>query len=546
MKKISAIIIAMLLGVQSATAQIESDQLAGQQGANKPERLEWLKDAGFGIFIHWGIDAQLGTVPSHSMVGASEDYLDRYINELPKTFYPTRWDPEEWAMTFKQAGARYVVLTTKHHSGFCLWDTKTTDFDVMNTPCGRDLLKEYVAALRKFDLKVGFYYSPEDFAYIYRKGVKDVRRKDKEVDWAPFEDDYKQFVTDQVTELFTNYGKIDVWFIDGMNWGISKEVAWKLQPDVLITRGAIKTPELWIPNTELDEPWEANMTFGRQWQYRPNDDLYKTAMQAIETLLKTRARGGAYLLNVGPDPRGQLDDTAYRNLITIGAWNFINHEAVFGTRPWVLPSEDNIFFTRRGDTVYAFITGLPDWNRGERKDFVIRSVEATADTEVEILGQTGQILEYASGKGMVKGRFEQKEDGLYISVVRAQRIYDDGKWPYPVTVKMTNVKPALDPPAVATLNRSSVKDGKVTLYGKLISLGDADKVEVGFEYQPYFGHHENFHMNEWTAGPTKLLSEPGEFSITMPAPEAGSYSIRALVKHPKVTLRGENVRRTLK
>ena len=115
MKKAAAIIIAMLLGVQSATAQIESDQQAALEGANKPERLEWLKDAGFGIFIHWGIDAQLGTVPSHSMVGASEDYLDRYINELPKTFYPTRWDPEEWAMTFKQAGAHYVVLTTKHN-----------------------------------------------------------------------------------------------------------------------------------------------------------------------------------------------------------------------------------------------------------------------------------------------------------------------------------------------------------------------------------------------------------------------------------------------
>ena len=546
MNRTTSTIVALLFSVLTAAGQIASDQDPGATGANKPERLEWLKDAGFGIFIHWGIDSQLGTVPSHSMVGASEDYLDRYINELPKTFYPTRWDPEEWAMTFKQAGARYVVLTTKHHSGFCLWDTKTTDFDVMNTPCGRDLLKEYVAALRKFDLKVGFYYSPEDFAYIHRQGVKDVRRKQKEVDWAPFEDAYKKFVQDQVTELFTNYGQIDVFFIDGMNWGVSKEVAWKLQPDVLITRGAIQTPELWIPNTQIDEPWEANMTFGRQWQYRPNDDLYKTAMQAIETLLKTRARGGAYLLNVGPDPRGQLDDPAYRNLITIGAWNFINHEAVFGTRPWVLPSEDNIFFTRRDDTVYAFITGIPDWKRGERKEFVIRSVEATADTEVEILGQTGQILEYSSGKGKVKARFEQKDDGLHISVVRAQRIYDDSKWPYPVTVRMTKVKPALDPPAVATLNRSSIKNGKVTLHGQLLSLGDAKTVETGFEYQPNFGHHENFHLNNWTPGPMTTLGKPGEFTVTMPAPKPGSYSIRAVVKHPKVTLRGENVRRTLK
>ena len=123
---------------------------------NDPEREQQFMDWGLGMFVHWSHDSQLGSVISHSMVGASEKYLDRYINELPKTFNPRRYNPDEWMEIAKLAGVKYMVLTTKHHNGFCMWDTKTTDFNIMKTPYGKDIVKEYVDACRRHGIKVGF------------------------------------------------------------------------------------------------------------------------------------------------------------------------------------------------------------------------------------------------------------------------------------------------------------------------------------------------------------------------------------------------------
>ena len=143
---------------------------------NKPERIEELKDAGFGMFIHWGVDCQLGIVISHSLVGASDDYINKYITDLPQSFNPMDWNPEKAVILAKNAGMKYIVLTAKHHSGFCLWDTKTTSFNIMNTPYKKDILKGFVEACRKWGLMVGIYYSPEDFVYTYQQGIKDITR----------------------------------------------------------------------------------------------------------------------------------------------------------------------------------------------------------------------------------------------------------------------------------------------------------------------------------------------------------------------------------
>jgi len=136
MKKHCSFIILLIITLWvsgCATAETRSDSPADKP-ANKPQRLEWFEDQALGMFIHWSVDSQLGSVISHSMVGASDNYLKRFVNELPKTFYPTKFDPDEWARLAKLAGMKYVVFTTKHHSGFCMYDTKTTDFNVMNTP----------------------------------------------------------------------------------------------------------------------------------------------------------------------------------------------------------------------------------------------------------------------------------------------------------------------------------------------------------------------------------------------------------------------------
>ncbi len=140
-----------------------------QQIANKPEREQQFMEMGFGMFIHWSVDVQLGAVISHSLAGSSKDYRTRFFNELPKTFNPKKFDPDQWAVLAKLAGMKYVVFTTKHHSGFCMFNTTTTSFNVMNTPFGRDATKEIVEAFRKQGIAIGFYYSPEDFWFFHQK-----------------------------------------------------------------------------------------------------------------------------------------------------------------------------------------------------------------------------------------------------------------------------------------------------------------------------------------------------------------------------------------
>src|SRR5262245_29396621 len=166
MRKYSSIIViaSLLLLLPGALLQAGAQTTLG----NKPERLEWFRNLAFGMFIHWNVDGTLGGVISHSLVGASREYSDRYFADLPKLFNPRRYNPDEWAELAKLAGMQYVVFTSKHHAGFCMWDTKTTPFNVMNTPYGKDLQKEMVAAFRKQGIAIGFYYSPDDFLWIYR------------------------------------------------------------------------------------------------------------------------------------------------------------------------------------------------------------------------------------------------------------------------------------------------------------------------------------------------------------------------------------------
>ena len=137
---------------------------------NKQERLEWFRDQGFGLFIHWSVDSQLGVVISHSLVGASPEYTDRFFGELPKTFDPYDFHPMDWARLAHLAGIRYVMFTTKHHSGFAMFDTKTTPFGIMNTPFHRDITKEVFEAFRSQGIAAGVYYSPDDFWWLHQNG----------------------------------------------------------------------------------------------------------------------------------------------------------------------------------------------------------------------------------------------------------------------------------------------------------------------------------------------------------------------------------------
>ncbi|MBE9667161.1 alpha-L-fucosidase [Mucilaginibacter boryungensis] len=519
-------------------AQKETDDNKFSGNRNNPQRQEWLRDKGFGMFIHFNVDAQLGITISHSLVGASDDYLRRYYNELPKTFDPYKFNAYEIAKLAKLAGMRYIVFTVKHHSGFCFWDTKSTDFNIMHTPYGKDLLKQYVEGVRKAGLAVGIYYSPEDFKFLYDHKILikrgDIKFKESELKA------YKALVKQQTTELFTNYGKIDVLFIDGEPKEPCKEVAWTLQPNVVITRGAINTPEQTLPGVALDQFWESCITMGTQWNYKPTNDNIKTGGKLIELLIEARAKGGNFLLNVGPHPDGYIPYEEEVNLREMAAWNFINAEAIQNVRPWIIVRENNIWFTASKDkkTVYAIVTKQPNWALGERKEIILKSVRSTASTKISVLGQNSQVIEYRN-KEDASCRFEQKADGLHLSVVRAQRIYDNNKWPDPITIKLEGIEPALDPPIIVT-GDVVIQNDEVMLKGSLIKKGRVPEVSVGFEYRLYGGFAENLYSTEWNSTAYIKKNNEGDYVIPLKGLQKNKqYEFRAVVMHPDITIQGD-------
>jgi len=440
----------LLFGVTAPRLHALEDQnTSDEKGAdgvvlNKPERLEAFRDQALGMFIHWSVDSQLGTVISHSLVGADAGYAGRFFGDLPKSFYPTKYDPVEWASLAKLCGFKYAVFTNKHHSGFCMFPTKTTDFSIANTPYGKDVTKMYVDAFRGAGLGMGFYFSPDDFWMLHKQGIPISRYAgggDRRVLPSGNPELMKHNLT-QIEELYTRYGAVDYLFIDGEPGGI-RDLAWKLQPDTLVTRGAMETPEQKLPDQALPDPWEACFTLGTQWQFKPTNETYKSGTKLIEMLIETRAKGGNLLLNVGPEPSGVIPFEQERIIRELGLWLFINGEAIYKVRPWHTAREGDVWFTRSAaepGTVYAFLTKQGEWLRGKRKSFVLKSLKATADTKISVLGHDGMVLEY-SPKADPAPKFTQDADGLHLDIMLAQRIYNNSRWPNPVVVKLVAVEP---------------------------------------------------------------------------------------------------------
>lgn len=410
-----------------------------QQLANKPEREQWFMDAGFGMFIHWSMDSQLGAVISHSMAGASDDYLDRFVNELPKTFNPKKFDPEEWAVLAKLAGMKYVVFTTKHHSGFCMWDTKTTEFNVMNTPFHRDITNEIFDAFRKQGIAIGVYFSPEDFHYLYENKIP-VGRLQHPQHYPANNPGLMKLDKAQLKELLSNYGKIDVIFFDGPADEL-KEYAWQLQPNVVVTRGQMQTPEQKLPDKPIPGPWEACFTMGTDWQYKPTNDPHKSGTEIINMLIEIRAKGGNLLMNIGPKPDGEIQIEQEARLQELALWNMVNQESVHNIRPWEIIKEGDIWFTKSKDanTVYAFVPSGKEWRYGERKEFLFKTLEGNNKTKVSILGYASELVEYR--QGVDAGIYTDNTTmGLLISAVNGHRLYTNNQWPNPVVLKIENAE----------------------------------------------------------------------------------------------------------
>ena len=536
---------AIVLVLAAATGSAQRDMAAGS--LNKPERLEWFRDQGFGLFIHWSVDSQTGVVISHSLAGADEAYTNRFFNDLPKTFNPRKFYPQDWAALAKLAGIRYVVFTAKHHSGFAMWDTRTTDFGIMHTPFKRDITREILEAFRS----PGHLARASTSRRMTSGGYGETRSTCSVVSQSVQPRNNPGLMKldlDQVRELMTNYGPIDIVFFDGEPDQL-RELAWKLQPDVVVTRGAIQTPELYVPGIPLEGPWEANFTMGTAWQYQPQNESYKTGGQVIDILVETRAKGGNLLLNIGPKPDGELPIEQEERLREVALWMQVNQECIYGVRPWVITNEQNIWFTRakNEDTVYAIVKQQPRWVRGEWREFLLKSVAATDRTQVSVLGQNGRVLEYRPEVNPAPS-FKQGSDGLHIRAMFTHRLQDNSRWPNPIVLKITNVRPAFTPPKVETSGAVFDQATRTaTLRGVLLDMGKASSLEVGFEYRSIVGLDASDRSIPWQQGPSTQVTASGPFSLRLPdLNPQGIYEYRAWVKHPLLTIFGAETRLGMK
>jgi alpha-L-fucosidase len=301
--------------------------------ASRPERMKWWREARYGMFVHWGLYAQVGR---NEWVQSIEGIpVDEYA-QLASTFKPKDRPAREWAQLAARSGMKYMVMTTKHHEGFCLWDSKQTDFNAVKA-CGRDLVAEYVEACREFGLRIGFYYSLMDWHHPDgARAAYDPEARRRFVD----------FTKGCVEELVTNYGKIDVLWYDvarpfesheGWESVAMNQMVRARQPDIIVNNRSrlpedFGTPEGRVQATEAGRDWEACMTFdSASWGYMPSaaQDCW-TPRQILKMLNTACAGSGNLLLNIGPKPDGSVPDAAVAPLTTVGTWLADNGEAVYG------------------------------------------------------------------------------------------------------------------------------------------------------------------------------------------------------------------------
>jgi len=423
--------------------------------SNDPDKTELFRDAGLGLFIHWGPNSQMGTEISWPLNNASDDYIKKYY-ALAETFNPVHFDAAEWARLARLAGMQYVVFTSKHHDGFCMFDTAYSDFKITRTPYGRDIVAQIADAFRKEGLLVGFYYSPGDFRYQYETG----RRAqflmapdfESEAPFGPQKKGFADYERGHVEELLTKYGDVFLLWFDGKCEPLKKR-AWRVKQDIFIGRGEIPTPEQEIPGQPDDRAWESCMTTSWQWSYQPNPDI-RTAREVIENLIHIRARGGNMLLNIGPRPDGRIAPPDEALLRELGLWMMLYGEAIKGVRPWTVTNEGDIWLTslRDKETVYAFADlqyGLPDIKAPAGCRFTLRSVRTTPETMISVLSQEGGVewVEDAGGLHITVSRthtIQLIKSPLAGAGAKAGQKISPLAWgpDWPVVVRITKIKPA--------------------------------------------------------------------------------------------------------
>ena len=342
---------------------------------------DWFRHDRFGMFIHWGLYA----LPArHEWVKNRERITDEDYQKYFDHFEPDLYDPGSWARDAREAGMKYAVITSKHHEGFCLWDSTLTDYKAPNTPIGRDLLREWVDAFRAEGLKVGFYHSVIDWHHDqFPVDRLHPRRDDAAYREATKERDvgkYAEYLHGQVRELLTNYGKIDIIWFD-FSYAEKGRDAWRseelvklvheLQPEIIINdrldypeSADFVTPEQYQPRETPTRNgqkvvWEACQTLNGSWGYDRDNLDWKSPELLIKLLIDSVSKDGNVLLNVGPTGRGEFDPRARETLAAIGKWNRVNGRSIYGAGPSALTAPPDCRLTQRGDRLYLHVFSWP-------------------------------------------------------------------------------------------------------------------------------------------------------------------------------------------
>jgi alpha-L-fucosidase len=359
------------------------------------KKLTAWQDLKFGMIIHWGLYAEAGIIESWSL--CSEGWITRdsasdygkykeWYWGLNKTFNPQKFNPEQWAKAAKDAGMKYLVFTTKHHDGFNMFDTKQTDFKITNGPFAQhpksNVALHVFDAFRKEGMMIGAYFSKPDWHceyYWWPRNATADRNNNYDIRKYPWRwNQYKKFTHAQIDELMSDYGAIDILWLDGgwvrpletvndevRSWGAtippwSQDIeldkiavnARKKQPGLLIVDRTVHgpyenylTPEQNVPKTKLEFPWESCITLGGAWSYVPNDQ-FKSTNKVIRLLSEIVAKGGSLLLGIGPNPDGTLSELQISRLKEIGDWLKVNGAAIYGTRSTDIYTDNENFFTK--------------------------------------------------------------------------------------------------------------------------------------------------------------------------------------------------------
>ncbi len=386
---------------------MDKEAYLAEIAASRPDRIRWWQEARFGMFVHWGLYSQLGR---HEWVMNRERIPIAEYEPLADTWKPKERPAREWAALAKQAGMKYMVMTTKHHEGFCLWDSQMTDYNAVKRGPGRDLVREYVEACREFGLKIGFYYSLMDWHHPdgAQCAVDEAARRR-----------FLDYTQGLVRELMTNYGKIDILWYD-VSWPLKSPELWEsvkmtsmareLQPHIIVNNRDqldedFGTPEEHVTAEKEGRNWEACMTFNGAWGYMPSapDSDWHSTRTVLGMLSTATAGQGNLLLNIGPAPDGSVPQQAYDRLLPVGKWLAQNGEAVYGQvdradgkLEW-MPLSGNPMgrsWTLKGNTAYFWVARWPGraFAIGGLKSRLVKASILASGQPVEFEQQPDRVL----------------------------------------------------------------------------------------------------------------------------------------------------------